>query len=261
MVTPVERDVGPRLDLRTQLVAGQQTRWSGRVFPTLGKAHGAKRTGSQVGDTPAIPAQPTPPELNAARCARRARARIQRYALHNGLNRLITLTYGGDRCTDRAEAMADGAAFVRRLKARGFSGPYVMVPELHADGIHYHLHFAFGRFIPKPVLAEIWGKGFVDVRQLRARKQGLKAETLAALYVAKYVAKSYGEGELAPGVHRYEVAEGFQPPEVLIEADTFDEFVGRCSAIFGGVVPAAIVFPEIEGAPLIVCIDFGGPSG
>nr|WP_152188191.1 hypothetical protein [Georgenia satyanarayanai] len=58
--------------------------------------------------------------------------------------------------------------FFRDLRA-GLGGrplPYAWVLELHKDGVHFHVHFAVGRFVPRRLINEAWGRGFVSIKLL-----------------------------------------------------------------------------------------------
>ena len=52
------------------------------------------------------------PERSAAEAIRRARAKIRRYGVANRLNRLATLTYAGEGCSDPVQLRQDVAAFL-----------------------------------------------------------------------------------------------------------------------------------------------------
>jgi hypothetical protein len=185
---------------------------------------------------------------NAARALRRAKGRVRRYVVANGLTRMLTLTYrptpvgapsagvgvfqdatlmhrsGGDgRCVvcgrpfgpeGMRAAMVDAAAFARRL--RRFLGvasvPYVVVPEEHKDG-HVHLHVAVKVAIEQEDLEALWGHGFVQAgRKVRAAGGARAAARKAGWYLVKYLLKAFQEG--APERHRYEVGQGWQPAVV-----------------------------------------------
>ena len=76
--------------------------WSLNLFQQAGEASGSFRgsTRSNFG----TPEERTDQEITVAHelsrleSGRRARAQIRRYCAHNALNRLVTLTYKGDRC-------------------------------------------------------------------------------------------------------------------------------------------------------------------
>ncbi len=44
--------------------------------------------------------------------------------------------------------------------------PYVWVPEWHKSGHGQHVHFAVGRFVPRRVIEQAWGRGFVHIKLL-----------------------------------------------------------------------------------------------
>lgn len=223
---------GSRLDDGTKLVL----EWRGRVFPQVGEAVAVLRSNqpSQKKGTGCSP------DENRRRAARRARTQVRRYCVANRLRRLVTLTYAPPFCTDHDQVVNDVAQFVRRLRkalhVEAF--PYVWVPELHKDGQRYHVHVVIDRFVPKAVVAECWGHGFVDVRQIRNNGEGNgTAMRRVAGYVAKYVAKTY-EDE-AGGRHRYEVGQGFQPISLELTAPRPEAFAGLAAMhAFNGEAPA-----------------------
>lgn len=188
---------------------------------------------------------------NRARAARRARGRMRRYVVANGLTRLVSLTFAplpgrdsspgcgqaevplssaelvhrpGDEglCVVCGRPMgADGvvwamgraARFFRRLRERlgGEAFPYAVVPEFHKDG-HVHLHALLGQYVPKNLLGTLWGHGWVDVRRFDGAEGGREAARKAAAYACKYVTKAFEDA--ATDRHRYEVGQGFQPAVV-----------------------------------------------
>ena len=66
-----------------------------------------------------------PPNVERAQeeAARRARAKVRRYAAANGLNRLGTLTYRGEGCHDPAALRSHLGAFFRELRDGLEAGP------------------------------------------------------------------------------------------------------------------------------------------
>lgn len=154
------------------------------------------------------------PERSMQEAARRARAKVRRYAAANRLDRFGTLTYGGEGCHDPAQARADVAVFMRNLRgALGSPFPYIWVPEWHSSGHGLHLHFAVGRYVRHSVVSESWGNGFVSIKRITGQRHGapaIEGSRIAARYMSKYVAKTFADSSLG-GRHRYEVAQGFQP--------------------------------------------------
>lgn len=130
----------------------------------------------------------------------------------NRLNRLGTLTYAGEGNHDPVLFRQRMGEFFRPLRA-GLGGnafPYLWVPELHKSGHGLHAHFAVGRYVPRGLIDESWGHGFVHIKLLGDLPVGsgpLAEARLAAGYLAKYVGKAFDEAKV-PGLHRYEVAQG-----------------------------------------------------
>lgn len=138
---------------------------------------------------------------------------MRRYCASNRLNRLGTLTYAGLGCHDPQQVRRDAARFFRNLRsAVGDAQPYVWVPEWHPGGHGLHLHFAVGRYVKRSVIDAAWGHGFVHIKLLGDLPAGsgrLQEARAAARYLAKYVSKDLQQP--LGGLHRYEVAQGFQP--------------------------------------------------
>ena len=148
---------------------------------------------------------------------------MRRYCAANGLNRLGTLTYAGAGCHEPLQLRGDVGEFVKRLRARGSDGrtPYVWVPQWHPGGHGLHVHFAVGRYVPRRLIEEAWGHGFVHIKLLSGLPvgSGVRDEArLAARYLARYIGREL-DGEQRPaGLHRYEVAQGFQPAAISVTA-------------------------------------------
>ena len=181
-------------------------------------------------------------ERSRVEAARRARGKLRRYCAANGLNRLGTLTYAPPFCTDPHQVRADVAVFFRGLRA-GLGGkalPYVWVPELHADGQRFHVHFAVGRFVARGLIESVWGHGFVHIKLLGDLPVGsgrLGEARAAAGYLAKYVGKALADeshGRRPFGGHRYEVGQGFTPVVERITGRTAGEVLDAASDRMGG---------------------------
>lgn len=161
---------------------------------------------------------------------------VRRYCAANGLNRLGTLTYAPPGCHDPGTLRLDVAAFFRRLRAAVVEPlPYLWVPEWHPGGHGLHVHFAVGRYIGQGVIRDAWGHGHVHIKLLGNLPvgSGTRGEArLAARYLSKYLAKDVG-GDGLGGLHRYEVAEGFQPRTVRLDGTTADEVLGWAEAVMG----------------------------
>lgn len=178
--------------------------------------------------------------LNRSPSARRQRrpgglgARSAGYCAANRLNRLGTLTYGPPFCRDPRAVRDDVGSFFRQLRCRTGRLPYLWVPELHADGERYHVHFAVGRFVHRAWIDEAWSHGFVHIKllgDLPVGSGGLEEARLAARYLAKYVGKALDDG--LSGLHRYEVAQGFQPRKRRLVGARLDVVLARAAEIMG----------------------------
>ena len=177
------------------------------------------------------------PDRAELEAARRARAMIRRYCAANRLNRLGTLTYAGEGCHDPEQLRSHVAVFFKGLR-RSLGGralPYLWVPEWHPGGHGLHVHFAVGRYVRQTLIREVWGRGIVHVKLLGDLPVGsgsLQEARLAARYLAKYVSKNVGEGRV-PGLHRYEVAQGFKPQPILCYGNSADNVIDRASEYMG----------------------------
>lgn len=90
------------------------------------------------------------------------------------------------------------AQFFRDLRTElgGEPLPYVWVPELHKDGVHFHIHFAVGRFVPQTLLRSVWGRGFVHIKRLGGGPIGTGAlgeARIASRHLSKYVTKTFDD--------------------------------------------------------------------
>ena len=216
--------------------SGSGTGWRLGVLPAAGEAGGSfryswqpRRDGSSSGGDP---------ERARVEAARRARTKLRRYCAANGLNRLGTLTYAGEGCRDPRAFRQHLGVFFRRLRRRLAveALPYAWVPEWHKSGHGLHAHFAVGRFVPRSDIEAAWGRGFVHIKLLSDLPVGsgrLGEARLAAWYLSKYVGKAFDERR-GEGLHRYEVAQGFQPEVVPVAGRTVDEALDRACEVMGG---------------------------
>jgi len=193
---------------------------------------------------------------NAVRAAeeagRRARAKIRRYAAANRLNRLGTLTYRGEGCHDPLRLREDLAGFFRELRAGVDDGrfPYVWVPQWHPGGHGLHAHFAVGRFIGRKLIEGAWGNGFVHIKLLDGLPVGsgtLGEARLAARYLARYVGREVADERRLQGLHRYEVAQGFQPAKIECYGETAEDVIERASRYMGSTPERVWLSSTVEG--------------
>jgi hypothetical protein len=107
------------------------------------------------------------------------------------------------------ELWAAWRLFTQSMRRRfGTKFRYVAVPELHSDGVTWHMHVAFDRFYMVETLRKWWycalggtGReagsatpGSVNVKSLRAR---YTAGRRVAGYVASYIGKGLSSGSVA----------------------------------------------------------------
>ena len=159
---------------------------------------------------------------------------MRRYCAANRLNRLGTLTYAGI-VLDPVLIREHLGVFFRRLRRHlGVERlPYLWVPEWHPKGHGLHAHFAVGRYVPRRVIESSWGHGFVHIKALNHLPVGsgsIGQARLAARYLAKYVSKDPAAGS---GLHRYEVAQGFQPERIKVWGRTAAEATAVASVVLG----------------------------
>lgn len=166
------------------------------------------------------------PDRSVNEATRRARAKVRRYCVANGLNRLGTLTYRGVGCHEPGQLRADLGQFFRRLRSGVDEAlPYLWVPEWHAGGHGLHAHFAVGQFVRRGLIDQAWGHGFTHIKLLGNLPvgSGVRGEARAAAgYISKYLSKDMDRSD---GLNRYDVAQGFQPKSEGLFAPTESEVV------------------------------------
>jgi hypothetical protein len=229
------RHASSSLEYGTKLVSPRQGGWSFSLYPEAAEGGGSFRSAS-ADRSPGATYDPDP-DRSASDAARRARTKVRRYCAANRLNRLGTLTYAGAGNHDPVALRADLAEFFRLLRrAVGERFPYLWVPEWHPGGHGLHAHFAVGRWVAHGDIKRAWGRGHVHIKLLGDLPVGsgtLGEARLAARYLAKYVGKDLESRGQPAGLHRYEVAQGFQPRSVPIHADTSDEVLGWAETFMG----------------------------
>jgi hypothetical protein len=208
--------------------------WSFTLYPEAGEGGG-----SVAGSRRPVPSGRRPDPMRAvAEGARRARGQLRRYCAANGLNRLGTLTYAGEGCHDPLALRADLAVFFKGLRAGVGAGaiPYAWVPQWHPGGHGLHVHFGVGRYVPRGVIGEAWPHGLFHIKLLGNLPvgSGRWAEArLTARYLAGYAGRDLDEGRRPEGLHRYEVAQGFQPGRILVYGESAEDVIERASRYMG----------------------------
>ncbi|GAA0989184.1 hypothetical protein ENKNEFLB_03194 [Nocardioides aquaticus] len=214
--------------------------WVLNLYPTAGEAGGSFVPSYRPASAWVPPGAAADPDRSRVEAGRRAKKKLRTYCAHSRLNRLGTLTYRGSGCHDPAQLRLDVAEFFRKLRASlgGDPLPYVWVPEWHKSGHGLHVHFAVGQFVPRSMINEAWGRGFVHIKRLSDLSVGTttwQEARVAAGYLSKYVTKTFGSdsAERLLGLHRYEVAQGFQPPVIRLSGRTSYEALAKAVEIMG----------------------------
>jgi hypothetical protein len=226
---------------------GSEPLWAFSLFPDAGEGGGCLSVARRLPSGGAPNA-----ERAAEEAARRARTKIRRYAAANRLNRLGTLTYRGEGCHNPLVLREHLAGFIRELREGLAAGrfPYLWVPQWHPGGHGLHAHFAVGRFIPRGLIERAWGHGFVHIKLLDGLPVGsgsLAEARLAARYLARYVGRDLDEERRLAGLHRYEVAQGFQPAKVECYGSSAEDVIERASGLMGSVPERVWLSPSVEG--------------
>ncbi len=207
--------------------------WSFNLYPEAGEGGGCL-----VRPVRRLPAG-GPPNRERARqeAARRARTKLRRYCAANRLNRLGTLTYA-DSCSDPVQLRDEVGVFFRGLRGELGGQPfaYAWTSEWHPGGHGLHVHFAVGRYVRERLIREVWGRGITHIKRIQDLPVGsgaVEEARRAAGYLAKYVSKSLDE-DPTPGLHRYEVAQGFQPRVIPLGGESEMAAIDAACVEMGG---------------------------
>lgn len=233
--------LAPTPSVGERLLRWEQAYWVLNLYPTAGEASGCfvavgQRRGRGVRGAAADP------DRAVLEAGRRARGAVRRYAAANGLTRFGTLTYRGEGCFDQRALRRDLGEFFRTVRAELGGGPipYLWVPEWHkAHGLH--AHFALDRFAHQRMLTEAWGRGHVSIKRLSGApsgSQGWQGARIAAGYLSKYLTKTFDDVEedkkRLVGLHRYDRAQGFDPPVIRLRGTSMAELLGQAREVMGG---------------------------
>ena len=214
--------------------------WKFILYPASAEGGGSFQTSARRVPAYVSRGYALDPARAATEAGRRARSRLRRYCTANGLNRLGTLTYAEFGCHDPAQLREDFATFFRSLRRSLDDAPlpYVWVPEWHKTGHGLHAHFAVDRFVQRGLIEQAWGHGFVHIKLLGNLPVGagsLSEARVAAGYLSKYVAKTFADPSArVMGLHRYDVAQGFQPHAIALSGRSAEDVIAQASAALGG---------------------------
>jgi hypothetical protein len=176
-------------------------------------------------------------ERSEQEAARRARSKLRRYCAANRLNRFATLTYAGAGCFDPQQLRSDVGGFFRGLRRElgGKPLPYAWTSEWHPGGHGLHVHFAAGRFVRQRLIRDVWGRGITHIKligDLPVGSGALEEARRAGAYLAKYVSKNIADERISK-LHRYEVAQGFQPLKVPLAAESDQAVIAQACERMG----------------------------
>ena len=244
-------------------VEGARIGWLLSLCPSAGEGGGSFRYATQpVRRHHLGPAKE--PERSAAEAARRARSKTRRYCAANRLNRLGTLTYRDEGCHDPQALRTHVADFFRALRKLlgGKPFPYLWTAEWHKSGHGLHVHFAVGQYIGRRLIEQAWPHGFVHIKLLGDLPvgSGTYAEARrAAGYLSKYVGKDF-DAERLPGLHRYELAQGFQPETVPLWGRSMPDVIAQASKVMGEAPATVWTSDQTEGwqGPPAVWVSWRG---
>jgi hypothetical protein len=221
--------------------------WALSLYPQAAEGGGCLR--GRRGNEPS--GNRPDPARSSAEAARRARGKLRRYCAANTLNRFATLTYAGEGCHDPRRLRLDVAAFFRDLRTElGAAFPYVWVPEWHPGGHGLHVHFAVGRFVPRGAIERAWGRGLFFIKLIGDLPVGAGARgeaRVVAGYLSKYVSKSFDDDGRIAGLHRYEVAQGFQPERIEVYGRSADDVIERASRYMQAAPERVWLSSSVEG--------------
>ena len=88
----------------------------------------------------------------------------------------------------------------------------------------------------RSLIERVWDRGRTHIKligDLPVGSGALEEARLAARYLAKYVAKNVADDRI-PRLHRYEVAQGFQPDSIYLTGDSEAEVLAQACEIMGG---------------------------
>lgn len=173
---------------------------------------------------PGIRGEAGDPARSAQSAAARRRTKVRRWCRAHRATRLATLTFAVEPTLDDGWKAVE--ALRKRLRAAGFD-QLLVVPEYGEKNGRLHFHAALGRYVPKRLLEECWGKGFVEVRMLKpSTKRHTTSQReqagIVAGYLSSYLTDEPGEaagGAEAPRAvgfnrRRYSISKGTVPEVV-----------------------------------------------
>jgi hypothetical protein len=159
---------------------------------------------------------------NRKKVTTRIRNRVRRLTKENfdENSRFITLTFP-ENIQDIKMANYEFLKFIKRLRYKYGEFRYLAVIEFQERGaIHYHMLADFG-YIKQQEIFEIWGHGWVWIKDLLTAKNGKPCDNVAA-YLIKYINKDLFDKRLM-GQQAYLRSRNLKEPTVVYENLSQDE--------------------------------------
>jgi len=216
---------------------GHQAYWSFNLYPDAGEGGGCFVPTLRFRPGAAGEGGEVDVERSQVEAGRRARGKVRRFCAANRLNRLATLTYAGAGCFDQVQLREDVAGFFRGLRDAlgGAPFPYLWVPEWHGGGHGLHAHFGVGQYVSQRLIRDVWGRGLTHIKligDLPVGSGALEEARVTGGYLGKYVSKNINDERIAR-LHRYEVAQGFQPVKVALAGVSDVDVIAQASQRMG----------------------------
>ena len=126
------------------------------------------------------------------------------------------------------------------------------IPEWHKTDHGLHVHFALGQYVNYRLIRATWGHGLIFIKRhgdMPVGSTSLHEARRAAAYLSKYVTKAFDADETsrARRLHRYDVAQGFQPRVVRLRGRWSGEVQGQANDIMRATPTRAWSSADAEG--------------
>ena len=125
------------------------------------------------------------------------------------------------------------------------------VPQWHPGGHGLHAHFAVGRFVPRGLIERAWGARLRPHQAARrpagrlgrARRRRGSRRAISP----RYVGRDLDDERRLAGLHRYEVAQGFQPAKIECYGASAEDVIERASGYMGSAPERVWLSSSVEG--------------
>ncbi len=195
----------------------------GKIFRVVAFKSGVMRSSLGGGATQQADGVRSSSEGRAPEHIIRAKSRLRELSLCNSWDYFTTIT------VNQVNQNREDLGLLKKRwnqclkdysKKFGYRPRYVMVPELHADGVSWHMHgLLFG---VSPQSLEKNENGYLDIPYFRKRfgfvsLSEIKDPVRCSSYIVKYISKNAGEG-FREGEHMFFSSKGLQGKSLVGEA-------------------------------------------